>query len=617
MKSPSSSSLVETAVSGRDAAIADFVASIVDGARRHWGERIIAEGNGTFDPRQLYTETHYALAAVLLALRDGRRRDLLDVAEQRLRLWATGTYPLTFFNAMAICLAAIELRQSGIQHAGLTAILDSLIAETREHRHVAYPQWCGNNAYLQQVAIDTVLLPVARGQAVPADARRLLVQELRSFRTPEGLFFDLPRQRDQHDQLMPPTYVLKILFLAGLCDDLDPSSELDDLFAGGVRALLPLFARAGTVSYFGRTDNSPFATGLAIFNLRRTAARHPSLSERALELLERVERFYLTSPRTTAGMLESNRFGDPRDGDERAYSKDAYAYVAQYSLASCAYAMLGTHRYPASPIPAMPRTQTAASEIAESADLGVVRLSRGDAELIVRTRPDLASWDRRYLGPTVLRFSRGDALMVGAIPRTVSTDSAVRRAGAAGGARRILATLIDRHRYGIEQFDAATVGFIPLLRGSAVDLIPCAPSSISASHSTVVTRHRMQGVRLRGLVPASDEALQVVRARMRRLGPRQYVAPPVTAAPLIELTRTVSLTGTGFTIDDRLHGDVDGRDVRFSVRRSDRAHVRIDGLRHLDSFTGWGSDGRQILDVYGASASGREIRYTCELAEAP
>lgn len=618
MRSPSGFEApgLDAAVVGRDAELVRFAASVVDAARQSWGDQIIAEGNGSFDPRQLYTETHYALAAVILSVRRGGERSLLDLAESRLRLWATGTFPLTFFNAMAICLAAVVFRRSGAVHPGLETILGELIAATREHRGVAYRQWCGNNAYLQQVAVDTVLLPVARDQEVTRDGIQLLLREFLAFRTDEGLFYDLPRIAGQRERLLPPTYIMKMLFLLGICHELHPAPELADLFRKGIEAVLPLLTRDGNLSYFGRTDNSPFALGLTIFNLRKGARLSPDRAPELNDACRRAERFLATFPRASSGVLESNRFADASSAAEAWYSKDAYAYVAQYSLSACAYALLGLHWFPAADAALPGPSPNGRTTVATSADLGVVKLTGRDRELVLRTRSEMTSWDRRYLGPTILRYSVNGKLLVGAISRTISTDRVARSDRAQGGLRGIVQRFRDSYVDGAEHLDGTAVGFLPVLRRGPNDYVPYTPVSVEATPARASTRHQMLRVRVRGAYPCFLDALQVAHAMVPGLTPKEYVQPLMTAAPAMELSREVSLGATSCDIEDRISGDLKGTELLFSVRRLPGAAVRVDGLVRRGTLTGWSSDGRQHLELYSARPSGSSIHYRCEITEA-
>jgi hypothetical protein len=469
-KSPSSSSLHERLSPGRDLELTTFARSLIDSARKDWPDRLVTEPNGKGHPAQLYTETHYALAAVLLFISGDEDRSLLDLAVHRLRLWNNASGPMFAFNAMAVCLTAIVLRRSGEQHPGLQSILTDLIARAREYRHDVYRMNCGNNAYLQQVAVDMVLLPLARQQNVANEGVEHLIAEFHKYRTPEGFFYDLPRSGTQEERVCPPAYIMKMLFLAGVCHELHPAAALARLFQPGMAAALPLLTREGLFSYFGRTDNSPFAAGLTIFNLRKAAQLSADHRRGYDHAAAAAERYYATFPRTPSGLLQSNRFRNAESPAEYNWSRDDYAYVGQYSLASCAYALLGRLWFPVSsePLPDyFPDGQRPL--VAVSRDLGLVKLELGDSELILRTGSELTREDnsRRYLGPTILRYQRQDRLLVGAISRTISTDASVRPRP---HIRAVRAWQFFRDPFvsGIEQWDGTSVGFLPVLRRGAV-----------------------------------------------------------------------------------------------------------------------------------------------------
>jgi hypothetical protein len=601
----------------RDLELMAIGRSLIDSARRDWPDRLVTEPNGKGDPAQLYTETHYALSAVLLFLSGDPDRGLLDLAEHRLRLWNRASGPMFAFNAMAVCLTAIVLRRAREEHAGLQSIVQDLLARTRDYRHDVYQMNCGNNAYLQQVAVDMVLLPIARERNVTADGVDYLVDQFRRYRTPEGFFHDLPRRGNDREWLCPPSYIMKMLFLAGMCDELHAAPALAQHFQSGMAAALPLLTRDGLFAYFGRTDNSPFAAGLTIFNLRRAAQLSDDARRSYDAAAAAAEKYYARFPRTPSGLLQCNRFGDARASGEYDWSRDDYAYVGQYSLASCAYALLGRLWFPASSerSPVF-RAGHAATSVAVSHDLGVVKLDTPDSELILRTGSELTSWDRRYLGPTILRFERQGRLLVGAISRTISTDAIVRPRRASRVAR---AWVLFRDRFvnGIEQLDGTSVGFLPVLRHGQTDYLPFGSLSQDVSNAHVRTRHemvRLDGRGVRACVRAGVEQLQQQLPLMR---PRYYRRPPVKSAPSLQLHRDVFLTAQGCRIEDRISGNLRGKTLLFSIRHLPGAVVRVRGLDALRSATGWGSDGRQELTVYQRRAAGTEIRYECdiELAE--
>jgi hypothetical protein len=602
----------------RDVALVRFGRSILLAAHRQYGERLVTEPGLAGDHRLLYTETHYALAALLLFLLDTSDSSMLDLAESRLRLWSQGPVPLTFFNSMALCLAAIVLARSGQRHAGLKSVLEELVSRTpRRHRDAAYRQYCGNNAYLQQVAVDTVMLPVARREAVDPEDLGHLVAEFRRYRTPEGLFYDLPRDGTKQEPLHPPTYIMKMLFLAGVCHELHTSEELAAIFRTGMATVLPLLTRDGNFSYFGRTDNSPFAAGLTMYDLRN-AARLCADRRRAFDdACVAAERYYRSFPRTPEGLLYCNRYGDPKSPTEQTYSRDDYAYVGQYSLSSCAYALLGAYWFPASPDPAAPPAAraTAVPSVAQSKDLGVVKIAGEGYELCLRTKSEITSWDRRYLGPTLLRYEAGGRLLVGAIPRTISSDeraSAEERSASRLG--RAVALFQRRFRRGIEQLDGASVGFLPVLRRGAIDLLPAALLSVDATSSRVTSRHRMVALHARGLRPCLIEASELLHRNLPGLRPKHYSRPPLGRTDAIELLRTIHIARDGVRIEDSVSGDLRGFALLFSVRYFPGACVRVTGLSKGQSLHSWGSDGMQLLDIFGARGEGPQLCYECHIA---
>jgi len=598
-------------VATRDAGLVELAETLLQAAHAQWPDRMITEPNAKGpDPAELYTETHYALAAVLLALLSGRERHL-DLAQSRLRLWDDAGGPMTFFNAMAVCLAAVVARQAGVTHAGLTAILARLLSRAREHRAVAWTQNCGNNAYLQQVAVDTVLLPLARGEAVTQAGRDVLLAEFRRYRTPEGFFVDLPRWGTRQEPLSPPTYVMKMLFLAGICHVLHSDEELAELCAAGMRSTVPLLSRNGQFSYFGRTDNSPFAAGLTIFNLRKAAHLLPDLAPACHEACIAGERFYASFPRTDVGLLRSNRFADPDSLAELNRSRDVYSYDGQYSLSSCAYVLLASHWFPAADggrLPALP-----ARAVGHSDDLGVARLEAGGAEAIVRTTGEVTGWDRRYLAPTILRLQIGDRLAVGAIPKSVETDASAGPPAPSGRLRRVYGILRDRYLRGFEQLDAVGVGFLPVLRCGAVDYLPHAIAERTAASASISIRYRMLGVHVRGVRPCVSELGQAVGHRLKLLGQDPFRRPVMRPDDSVELRRTVRLEPTRCRIEDSLSGDLAGRTLVFSVRHMPGAIVHVHGLRRRAAVTAWSSDGRQTIEVFEGTSAGPDMRYACDI----
>jgi hypothetical protein len=616
MRSASSSSRLSGVTVDRDGGLTEFTGAILDAARTTWGDRFVTDANAKGAPNVLYTETHYALAAVLLFLRGNSDRALLDLAASRLRLWNDANGPMTFFNALAVCLTAIVFRRSGHEHAGLRSILAELLSRTSEHRHVAYTQDCGNNAYLQQVAVDTVVLPVAREEEVTREGLNHLIGEFQKYRTAEGFFYDLPRSGTSQEPLCPPTYIMKMLFLAGVCHELHPTEALASLFQSGMASVLPLLTRDGHFSYFGRTDNSPFAAGLTIFNLRQAARLCVEDRFEYDEACVGAEHHYKTFPSTTSGMLQSNRFRDATSASELNRSRDAYAYDGQYSLASCAYALLGCYWFPSSielPVPIDSAREKRVSSVAISKDLGLVTLRGDHSELVLRTGCEATSWDRRYLGPTILRYQVDGQLLVGAISKTVSTDRTAQAPRQSTRAGRVYELFRDRFVQGVDQLDGTSVGFLPVLRRGTVDYLPYTKVAEEVSPSHLRTRYQMVQFQARGYRPCAMEALELLQNNLRVIGRKRYTRPSIRPVDSLELSREIYLEPDRCRIEDCVSGNVQGKTLLFSVRHLPGASIRLRGLTKVRSMTGWGSDGRQTIDVYEAAGGTSEIRYQCDI----
>jgi hypothetical protein len=518
-------------------------------------------------------------------------------------------------------LAAIVLERSGRRHAGLRSILEELLASTpRRHRDVAYRQLCGNNAYLQQVAVDTVLLPIARGEVVTDEGISFLTAEFRRFRTAEGFFHDLPRSGTAQEPLHPPTYIMKMLFLAGVCHELHPGGEFAELFRVGITSALPLLTREGSFSYFGRTDNSPFAAGLTIFNLRGAARLCPDQRRDFQQACCLAERYYRTFPKTPAGLLQCNRFADAHSASELVYSRDDYAYVGQYSLASCAYALLGCYWFPVSreleTVSSGDGVRT--SSIAKSEDLGVVRLSGHDYDLVLRTGSQITGWDRRYLGPTILRYQIDEQLLIGAIPRTISTDEkATQRSRPKTRLARAAEGFRYRFRNGIEQLDGTSVGFLPVIRQGSIDYLPHTLLHMEISSTCLKSRYQMAQLSARGIHPCVIEFSEFLSRNLPGLKPRHYSRPVLRPVDSLQFSREIYLERESCRIEDEFSGDLKGRTLLVSVRYLPCASVRVTGLSRREPMVCWGSDGRQTLEIYEGRATGSQVRYAFHIELGP
>jgi hypothetical protein len=234
-------------------------------------------------------------------------------------------------------------------------------------------------------------------------------------------------------------------------------------------------------------------------------------------------------------------------------------------------------------------------------------------ELILRTGSQATSWDRRYLGPTILRYRAAERLLVGAIARTVSTDAAARQERARTRPGRAFA--LFRHRFvdGFEQLDGTTVGFLPVVRHGVIDYLPYEAVSIETSPTRIVLRSRMIALHVRGVHACRIEALALLQNNVPGMKPKEYSRPRMRPAKGFDLTRVVTVGATRCRIEDAITGDLAGKRILFSVRGLPSASIRINGMQKVNSSIGWGSDGRQALDLYSAQPSGSEIRYTCEI----
>src|SRR5664279_3212760 len=248
-----------------------FARSVVDTITSSFGGACVVErGQSPHTPR-LYLESHYALALILLYLLDGHDDRRLQLAADRLNKWDQLGEPETFFNSFAILLSQILTVRYEIAHPELNVTLDRLCRAHKSTYREAWADCCGNNMYVQQVLADLLLYPLATGNAVgDAEVHPILLAFAR-FRSPEGLYFDGPRAGTS-ERLFPLTYCMKFLFLLGISYKLQGHENFRKAFVDGLRAALPLMTSEGGFFYFGRTDNSSFATGLTIFVLRRTAA---------------------------------------------------------------------------------------------------------------------------------------------------------------------------------------------------------------------------------------------------------------------------------------------------------------------------------------------------------
>lgn len=588
--------------------LAVFARSLIDAVTPCFSEGGVAEpgGNLSLETPELYIESHYALAQMLIYLLDDGPSDRLDMADRRLRQWERRGYPARFFNGMAICLAQILARENGIEHPMLRETLERVRALWKPAYAEAYDHPGGNNMYFMQLVSDVVLHPLATGLAVTDSNLAFLFTELERYRSGEGFYYDAPRSAAQGSgREFPMTYCMTFLFLLALCYALHGDRRFKARFTDGMLAVLPLMTRDGGFSYFGRSDNTTFADGVTLFTLRAAAALDAGLRDVCLAFARRLAAVYRSTPRTPQGYLQANRFAGP-DTQELVWSRDPYAFPSNYSVASAAYVLLAEFLYQT------PEAETRTyvtprigSNSADSRDLGVAKLCHAEAELFVRTGSQPEAKDRRYSGPTILRFQVGDQLVVGAVPRLCSRDAAVKPPDP----RRLLRVprnVVHRYALGNEELDPRFAGFIPVLIDGSDALVPAWPSSCLISNNCVQTEHEMLRVRLRGIVPALQ---QLARLTAVLLPLHRRSADTFRPEPGIRLLRRVAVFEDSFQINDTLRGALTGKLIELCVRTAPGGEGPVEDLRYSGTLRAWSSDGPVRLDRYSLRCRNDEMCY--------
>jgi hypothetical protein len=249
--------------------------------------------------------------------------------------------------------------------------------------------------------------------------------------------------------------------------------------------------------------------------------------------------------------------------------------------------------------------------------LGLVKLDGPNHELILRTRSEFTALDRRYLGPTILRYTIGDRQLIGAIAPTVSTDRVTHRPRYRGPLGNLFGLFGYRWSHGFEQCDGTTVGFLPIIRDGAVDYVPHTPTTVEAGPTHVRMRCRMLKVPARKHHAWVIEAQDLFRKNLHGLRAPHSTRLSITKADSFELLRNVYLDRDGCRIEDQVSGPLRGKRILFSTRRFPSASISVRGLMHERSLTGWSSDGRHTLDVYTSpQLAHQECHYTCAIGSA-
>ena len=599
---------------------------LADAALRHAGDGPVRERDaesgqtpwGLAAPQveYLYTDTHLALLLVLLDHAGDRSTDRYAEALDRLRIWNRWNVAPSFFNGMAVGILGILLRSHGT-HLALSRIVAEILSRRAAPSDRVWAARCGNNMVLQQLCVDTILMPLAEGKQPDDQTIGILERAFRSCVSEEGFFFDLPRPDRPEPRQFPYAYILKCLFVLGLACHWKSTPGLRALFEQGIRAVLPFVASDGSFSFAGRTDNSTFASGLAIFCFRAAAAMdiEPETTRR---LAAQAEALFRGFPRGEDGCLEVNRYPLPASQLDLVRSRDSYAYRWQYAIAGATYATLSRVLFADGAFSAPARVPRAVPCLAISHDLNLVRVKSGEWDLHIRTGTVIDSEDRRLLGPTILRLERAKRLMVGAIPKMVATDPAcVVPWTTSSGLMRHLRLAAYRWQGGLEQFHAETVGFLPIVRRGGSTALPADGERVSLTEDGLTTEHTFIRLPRRGLRPC-------VAHCARQIG--QLLSMPLLAKAVggidrtastcsIRLRRTITWSAQRIAIADELTG-LEARDtVVMGVRQLHPLGIEVRGLQPAGDCAAWSSDGPVTLTWYQSSQTGPSCRYELVLTE--
>jgi len=591
----------------------NFIRNVIDTIGQAHQENFISEPDVVQDFRLLYVETHYSLCEILLYLLDGEDEKRLHRASKRLEQWIKLNPSQLHFNAFAPALSLCLLNRHGLGGSFAAELLRDLCKKQKLGHVEVFESQCGNNMYFLQLATDTILRPIALGQMPQLKEMAFLTGEWERYRSKEGFFYDLPRHTAiGANRFFPLTYCLKFLFIMGICEHLFPNAKLRSMFVSGMQAILPLLTKEGSFSYFGRTDNTTFSIGLVIFNLRSLATFAPELSEQCLHYAILQEKSFQTTPRTLEGGLQVNRMSDARKPEEFVFSRDHYAYPTQYAIAGCCYVLCawlfnrGTTLQPERPL-------TICTQSTFSQDLGIVKIQSPNGEVFVRTTSQPEARDRRYFGPTILRFTKNGSLLIGAIPKTVDTDFSIVHKKS-GQPWKLLDLLLFRYRHGYDDLDAISTGFLPTFRFGNCLCIPRSAKSIQLDRNILVTEHDWQFVKFNGFHAIRMQLGDLFEKNFFKSKGDQEWVPDLHDAFGWNLVRRVVLDGLTLCIEDSIQGPIKGKKIIYIVRHTSGAHVKVSGLNYQETRIGWSSDGIALLDLYASECTGTDIHYSITVA---
>jgi len=576
-------------------------------------DRIISERDYSPSMDYYYGETHLALLLTVLHHWDASDEKLLQFSESRLHLWDELKIVPTFFNAMAVCITQIEMNRSNLHHPALDARLISILRRCAPATNMAWNFDCGNNVYLQQLLIDRVLIPAASGQPISDDTMAEVSRGFAQFQTPEGLFFDLPRNGHPSNRLLPLAYILKILFLLGLCHIVRPYTEIEYLLRRGLESTLPLFTGDGTMSYFGRTDNTTFSAGLASFclHLAIEIGIEPAHSR---FLAQCNQNHWLSFDVRDDGCLEVNRYGASPSRQARVWSADDYAFPWQYALAGAAYTALGYRLLPKRLDMDVDVGSQAEKIYIYSDDLGLVKIREGRCELYLRTHSDFHANDQRYLGPTILRLKCDNQLLIGAIPKTSSRDLNVRKIENPGRLKALLRKMIYRYQEGgWSSLNATTTAFVPTLTCGSTLWLPCSATEVVNKEASVRSKHLFRTFRAQGIAAVWLEVRNLLALNLPGLFSTPDALPQGINSSEVQLDRVVEYYGEGIRITDILSGNLCGKTLRIATRSILPLDFQLCKLTLEAKYTGWSSDGAQEIAVYAAQLTSSKFSYHIDI----
>ena len=587
---------------------------LADSALRRAGSGPLLESDCSPSFEILYTETHLALLLYLLYHLDGQDPQRLEQSAGRLELWRKAGIAPIFFNALAVTLMGVLVWQDE-EASVLKAPISALLRTRSDASAMAWNSSSGNNMCLQQLCVDLALAPLAAGRNVNSESIGRLTAAFSSCMSDEGFFFDLPRPNVPGPRQFPFTYILKFLFLIALCHRLSPAPSLENLFGKGFAAILPFVPGDGSFSYSGRSDNTIFAAGLASFCLRAAVAFEIETRTTAA-LSRKASELFLGFPVGADGCLEANRYPLPASSEDLIRSRDAYAYRWQYAIAGSAYCLLADFLFPKLPnVAAESVDDTACSGrqavTAVSRDLGLVRVRGTFRDLFVRMTSNLSAQDRRQLGPTILRLESHGTLLIGAIPKTVSTDpEAVVSWQKRSLFSRHLDLLTYRWQQGFEFLHAELVGFVPVILKRRKVYLPQSADQQQLQQEALVTEHAFAGQARSGYQPALVHFTNIVRQNLPEApGPFLGWSALSQTPSDFRLVRTLSWSGDRIHVADRITGPLDHATVMIGIRMLCPYHVEVQGLAPGREYKGWSSDGPEGIRLYETRCFGTECRY--------